>query len=106
MKIHCKQRKLCCCEFSPFLWLCGRGSGSSDEGEGSGIGSKTRKRMQMRPERSFEGGSMQLMAYSLKAMEITRERGYELMELLELMACNVNYGAWKIIKAKKRQKIC
>lgn len=54
MKIHCKQRKLCCCEFSPFLWLCGRGSGSSDEGEGSGIGSKTRKRMQMRPERSLK----------------------------------------------------
>ena len=54
MKIHCKQRKLCCCEFSPFLWFCGRGSGSSDEGEGSGIGSKTRKRMQMRPERSLK----------------------------------------------------
>ena len=35
---------------------------------GSGIGSKT---------------SMQPMAYSLKAMEITRERVYELMELLD-----------------------
>ena len=33
--------------------------------------------------KEFEGGSMQLMAYSLKAMEITRERVYELMELLD-----------------------
>ncbi|MBD9077500.1 MAG: DUF1311 domain-containing protein [Clostridium sp.] len=33
--------------------------------------------------KEFEGGSMQPMAYSLKAMEITRERVYELMELLD-----------------------
>lgn len=33
--------------------------------------------------KEFEGGSMQPMAYSLKAMELTRERVYELMRLLD-----------------------
>ena len=76
MKIHCKQRKLCCCEFSPFLWFCGRGSGSSDW-------IKDKETDADEAGKEFEGGSMQLMAYSLKAMEITRERVYELMELLD-----------------------
>ena len=83
MKIHCKQRKLCCCEFSPFLWLCGRESGSSDEGEGERDWIKDKETDADEAGKEFEGGSMQLMAYSLKAMEITRERVYELMELLD-----------------------
>lgn len=33
--------------------------------------------------KEFEGGSMQPMAYSLKAMELTRERVYELLEVLD-----------------------